>query len=112
MNPSTRRKPAPNESVCAFRVAVEDRHAHREDDVEAAAPEIDGLEVADDELRLTGVDEASVAARRRLAEEDVMTDYRGRYLRLGPAPYLTDEQLTRAADRVAKIAGGLLLRPQ
>jgi kynureninase len=49
---------------------------------------------------------------RRLAEEHVMTDSRGRYLRLGPAPYLTDEQLSRAADRVAKIAGGLLLRPR
>ena len=30
-----------------------------------------------------------------------MTDSRGRYLRLGPAPYLTDDQLTHAADRVA-----------
>jgi kynureninase len=38
---------------------------------------------------------------RRLAEHGVMTDSRGHYLRLGPAPYLTDDQLTRAADRIA-----------
>ncbi len=38
---------------------------------------------------------------RRLAEDGVMTDARGRYLRLGPAPYLTDDQLTRAAERIA-----------
>jgi kynureninase len=44
---------------------------------------------------------------RRLAEEGVMTDARGRYLRLGPAPYLTDDQLARAAARVAvELAGG------
>jgi hypothetical protein len=35
-----------------------------------------------------------------------MTDSRGRYLRLGPAPYLTDDQLTRAAERVAVVALG------
>ena len=37
------------------------------------------------------------AAATRLAEDGVMTDTRGRYLRLGPAPYLTDDQLARAA---------------
>jgi kynureninase len=37
---------------------------------------------------------------RRLAEEGVMTDSRGRYLRLGPAPYLSDSQLEAAAERV------------
>jgi kynureninase len=37
---------------------------------------------------------------RRLAEEGVMTDSRGRYLRLGPAPYLSDVQLEAAAERV------------
>jgi kynureninase len=40
-------------------------------------------------------------ASRRLAEDGVMTDSRGRHLRLGPAPYLTDDQLAQAADRVA-----------
>jgi kynureninase len=39
---------------------------------------------------------------RRLAEDGVMTDSRGRYLRLGPAPYLSDDQLARAAEAVAE----------
>jgi kynureninase len=38
---------------------------------------------------------------RRLAEEGVMTDSRGHHLRLGPAPYLSDEQLMRAAEQVS-----------
>jgi kynureninase len=41
---------------------------------------------------------------RRLAEDGVMTDSRGRYLRLGPAPYLSDDQLVFAAERVASVA--------
>ncbi|HEV2711579.1 MAG TPA: hypothetical protein VGU26_00660 [Gaiellaceae bacterium] len=41
---------------------------------------------------------------RRLAEDGVMTDSRGRYLRLGPAPYLSDEQLDHAAEKVARVA--------
>jgi kynureninase len=41
---------------------------------------------------------------RRLAEDGLMTDSRGRYLRLGPAPYVTDDQLARAAERVASVA--------
>jgi kynureninase len=43
---------------------------------------------------------------RRLAEDGVLTDSRGRYLRLGPAPYVSDDQLARAADRVAAVALG------
>jgi kynureninase len=39
---------------------------------------------------------------RRLAEESVMTDSRGRHLRLGPAPYLTDDQLERAVGAVRR----------
>ena len=39
---------------------------------------------------------------RRLAREGVMTDARGRYLRLGPAPYFTDAQLEDAARRVQR----------
>jgi kynureninase len=42
---------------------------------------------------------------RRLREEGVLTDFRGRWLRLGPAPYLTDDQLDRAAELVAVAAG-------
>jgi kynureninase len=37
---------------------------------------------------------------RLLANDGVMTDSRGRYLRLGPAPYLADSQLEAAADCV------------
>ena len=44
------------------------------------------------------------AVSRRLAEDGVMTDSRGRYLRLGPAPYVSDDQLARAAELVASVA--------
>jgi kynureninase len=47
------------------------------------------------------VDDAEETSRR-LAEEGVMTDFRGRRLRLGPAPYLTDDQLLAAADAVKR----------
>ena len=40
----------------------------------------------------------------RLAAEGVATDSRGRFLRLGPAPYLTDVQLGTAADRLITLA--------
>jgi kynureninase len=40
---------------------------------------------------------------RQLADEDVLTDARGRYLRLGPAPYLSDEQLEAAVERLAGV---------
>jgi kynureninase len=39
---------------------------------------------------------------RRLAMEGVITDARGHYLRLGPAPYLTDAQLEDAGRRVQR----------
>ncbi|HET9324874.1 MAG TPA: hypothetical protein VFO03_13430 [Gaiellaceae bacterium] len=39
---------------------------------------------------------------RRLAADGVMTDSRGRSLRLGPAPYLTDDQLRRTAEAVKR----------
>jgi len=43
---------------------------------------------------------------RRLAADGVMTDSRGRYLRLGPAPYVSDDQLAQAADRIlARLPG-------
>jgi kynureninase len=43
------------------------------------------------------------AISQQLAEEGVMTDARGRYLRLGPAPYLTDVQLEDAGRRVQRL---------
>ena len=43
---------------------------------------------------------AAEGVSRRLAEEGVVTDARGRYLRLGPAPYLTDAQLEDAGRLV------------
>jgi kynureninase len=42
----------------------------------------------------------SPAVARRLAEDGVLTDARGRYLRLGPAPYLSDAQLEAAMERL------------
>jgi kynureninase len=41
---------------------------------------------------------------RRLAADGALTDSRGRYLRLGPAPYVSDDQLARAAELVASVA--------
>ena len=38
-----------------------------------------------------------------LAERGVHVDYRGNVLRLGPAPYLTDEQLREAVSALAKV---------
>jgi kynureninase len=40
---------------------------------------------------------------RQLADEGVLTDARGRYLRLGPAPYLSDEQLEAGVERLAGV---------
>jgi kynureninase len=42
------------------------------------------------------------AVSRRLAAEGVLTDSRGRRLRLGPAPYLNDDQLERAVGAVKR----------
>ena len=41
------------------------------------------------------------ALARKLAEDAVFVDARGRFLRLGPAPYLSDAQLEAAMDRLA-----------
>jgi kynureninase len=41
---------------------------------------------------------------RRLARDGVMTDSRGDYLRLGPAPYLADAQLEAAAGHVLEVS--------
>ena len=47
---------------------------------------------------------------QRLAEEGVQIDARGRYFRLGPAPYLSDAQLHEAMNRLGSAAAALGLR--
>ena len=49
----------------------------------------------------------STAVARRLEESGVLTDARGRYLRLGPAPYLSDAQLEAAMERFAEAVSAL-----
>lgn len=44
----------------------------------------------------------------KLAELGVHADSRGEYLRLGPAPYLSDGQLEAAMDHLASLVSGLL----
>jgi kynureninase len=41
---------------------------------------------------------------RRLLGAGVVTDSRGRYLRFGPAPYLSDEQLEAAIEHLGRVA--------
>jgi kynureninase len=50
------------------------------------------------------------AVARRLADDGVLVDARGRYFRLGPAPYLADDQLHAAMDRLAGAVAALDLR--
>jgi kynureninase len=42
---------------------------------------------------------------RRLLDAGVVTDSRGRYLRFGPAPYHSDEQLESAVEQLGRVAG-------
>jgi kynureninase len=42
--------------------------------------------------------------RDRLAERGVLTDSRGEYLRFGPAPYLSDDQLEQAIATLGSVA--------
>jgi kynureninase len=42
---------------------------------------------------------------RRLADDGMLTDSRGPWLRLGPAPYLSDEQLVAATERLRDAVG-------
>lgn len=53
------------------------------------------------------------AIARELASDGVLTDARGRYLRLGPAPYLSDAQIEEAAGRLSGVVEriGVLSRP-
>jgi kynureninase len=41
---------------------------------------------------------------RRLLEAGVVTDSRGRYLRLGPAPYHSDQQLEAAVEHLGRVS--------
>ncbi len=49
-------------------------------------------------VELDGAEEVS----RRLAAAGVLTDSRGHHLRLGPAPYVSDDQLADALDRLGE----------
>jgi kynureninase len=49
-------------------------------------------------VELDGAEDVS----RRLTEHAVLTDSRGRQLRLGPAPYVTDDQVNEALARLAR----------
>jgi kynureninase len=49
----------------------------------------------------------SAAVARRLADDGVLVDARGRYLRLGPAPYLSDAQLEVAMERLRNAVSAL-----
>jgi kynureninase len=51
-------------------------------------------------LELPDAEEVS----RRLAEQGVMADSRGRHLRLGPAPYVSDAQLEAATQALGHLA--------
>jgi kynureninase len=50
------------------------------------------------------------AFQRGLAEAGVAADSRGRYLRLGPAPYLSDDQLRESVERLGRVATGVVAK--
>jgi kynureninase len=50
------------------------------------------------------------ALQQALAEHGVATDSRGRWLRLGPAPYLSDDQLRAAVARLGSVASELVAK--
>ena len=50
------------------------------------------------------------ALRDALAAVGVATDSRGRYLRLGPAPYLSDDRLREAVARLGHVVGEVVAR--
>jgi len=49
---------------------------------------------------------AATAISRRLLEHGVFTDSRGEFLRLGPAPYLSDGQIETAVEILGEVARG------
>ncbi len=52
----------------------------------------------------------AAAIARRLADDGVSVDARGRYFRLGPAPYVSDAQLEAAMDRLEGAVHAIGLR--
>jgi kynureninase len=44
------------------------------------------------------------ALSERLGERGVLTDFRGEILRLGPAPYVSDAQITAAVEELGRVA--------
>jgi kynureninase len=50
------------------------------------------------------------ALQRGLAAAGVSTDSRGRWLRLGPAPYLSDDQLREGVARLSSVAGEVVTK--
>jgi kynureninase len=48
--------------------------------------------------------------QRALAAEGVSSDSRGRWLRLGPAPYLSDDQLREAVARLGRVAAEVVAK--
>src|SRR4051794_2719915 len=50
------------------------------------------------------------ALREALADAGVASDSRGRFLRLGPAPYLSDDQLRDAMARLRSVTGELVAK--
>jgi kynureninase len=50
------------------------------------------------------------ALQRALAEAGVASDSRGRWLRLGPAPYLSDDQLREGVARLGSVAAEIVAK--
>jgi kynureninase len=48
--------------------------------------------------------------QRALADAGVSSDSRGRFLRLGPAPYLSDDQLREGVARLGRVAEALVAK--
>jgi selenocysteine lyase/cysteine desulfurase len=50
--------------------------------------------------------ESAAVISEKLREKNVWTDYRGNSLRLGPAPYISDSQITEAMQILGKVVKG------
>jgi len=84
--------------------ALRERYLHQTTLLARGLAEL-GLAVDEDREPFGGfvaveIDDAE-ALSRRLAEVGVSTDSRGRHLRLGPAPYVTDDQIDSALRALA-----------
>jgi kynureninase len=87
------------------------------------AAEVDAVDLPDDLItrdRATALDDVAGflalespragELRAALAAAGVASDSRGRYLRLGPAPYLSDDQLREAIARLGRVAAEVVAR--